>query len=73
MVCPPNKLDGGDKASNIVLRTRQETNAKTARADMENLKISYVNLLGDCLLTSSFLSYLGAFSYEFRMNLMNKM
>ncbi|XP_069071115.1 dynein axonemal heavy chain 10 [Pleurodeles waltl] len=34
--------------------------------DLEELKIKRVKLLGDCLLCSSFLSYEGAFNWEFR-------
>eukprot|EP00899_Mesostigma_viride_P018540 jgi/Mesvir1/26688/Mv20468-RA.1 len=35
-------------------------------ADMETYKGEKVRLLGDCLLTSSFLSYTGAFTFEYR-------
>ena len=34
--------------------------------DLEDLKGQRVRLLGDCLLGSSFLSYEGAFSWDFR-------
>ncbi|XP_021370512.1 dynein heavy chain 10, axonemal-like isoform X1 [Mizuhopecten yessoensis] len=37
--------------------------------DLEELKIKRVKLLGDCLLGSAFLSYVGAFSWEFRSDL----
>jgi dynein heavy chain len=33
---------------------------------LEELKKMRVRLLGDCLLSSAFLSYIGAFSWEFR-------
>lgn len=36
------------------------------KEDLEGLKKKRVRLLGDCLLSSSFLSYLGAFSWDFR-------
>ena len=35
--------------------------------DLADLKVKRVKLLGDCLLGSAFLSYLGAFSVDFRM------
>ena len=34
--------------------------------DLEELKVYRVRLLGDCLLSAAFLSYVGAFSWEFR-------
>ena len=34
--------------------------------ELEELKKTRVRLLGDCLLSSAFLSYAGAFSWEFR-------
>ena len=34
--------------------------------DLEDLKKQRVRLLGDCLISAAFLSYLGAFSWEFR-------
>lgn len=34
--------------------------------DLEELKIYRIRLLGDCLLSAAFLSYVGAFSWEFR-------
>ncbi|XP_064619187.1 dynein axonemal heavy chain 10-like isoform X2 [Lineus longissimus] len=34
--------------------------------DLEELKKMRIRLLGDCLLSSAFLSYIGAFSWEFR-------
>eukprot|EP00961_Rhodomonas_salina_P116295 1565078-Rhodomonas_salina.1 len=40
--------------------------------DINVLRQNFVNLLGDCLMTSSFLSYLGAFSFEFRTKLMDE-
>ena len=36
---------------------------------MDNLHKNRIMLLGDCLVTSSFLSYLGAFSFDFRQSL----
>ena len=42
---------------NIIFRWKEE---------LEELKQKRVRLLGDCLLSSSFLSYLGAFSWDFR-------
>ena len=36
------------------------------KEELEELKQKRVRLLGDCLLSSSFLSYLGAFSWDFR-------
>jgi dynein heavy chain len=38
-------------------------------ADMKELDAKRERLLGDCLLTSSFLSYTGAFTFEFRRDL----
>ena len=37
--------------------------------ELENLKQQRVRLLGDCLLSSSFLSYVGAFSSEYRTSM----
>lgn len=37
--------------------------------DLEELKKKRVQLLGDCLVSSGFLSYVGAFSWEFRNDL----
>ena len=36
------------------------------KEELEELKQKRIRLLGDCLLSSSFLSYLGAFSWDFR-------
>ena len=36
---------------------------------MDNLHKNRIMLLGDCLVTLSFLSYLGAFSFDFRQSL----
>ncbi|VDP76010.1 unnamed protein product [Echinostoma caproni] len=36
------------------------------RRDMEELKVKRVKLLGDCVLGAAFLSYVGAFSWEYR-------
>ncbi|XP_076453104.1 dynein axonemal heavy chain 10-like [Babylonia areolata] len=38
-------------------------------SDLEELKKKRVRLLGDCLVSSAFLSYVGAFSWEFRKDL----
>ena len=38
-------------------------------SDLEELKKKRVRLLGDCLVCSAFLSYVGAFSWEFRKEL----
>ncbi|XP_076108254.1 dynein axonemal heavy chain 10-like isoform X2 [Mytilus galloprovincialis] len=40
--------------------------------DLEELKKKRVKLLGDCLVSSAFLSYVGAFSWEFRMDMVFK-
>ena len=40
--------------------------------DLEELKKTRVRLLGDCLLSSAFLSYLGAFSWEFRRSMLSE-
>lgn len=40
--------------------------------DLEELKKTRVRLLGDCLLSSAFLSYLGAFSWEFRRSMLTE-
>lgn len=40
--------------------------------DLEQLKEKRVRLLGDCLVSSGFLSYVGAFSWEFRNDLVYK-
>ncbi|XP_071945421.1 dynein axonemal heavy chain 10-like [Antedon mediterranea] len=37
--------------------------------DLEELKLRRVRLLGDCLISSAFLSYVGAFTWDFRHNL----
>ena len=37
--------------------------------DLEELKRQRVRLLGDCLLASAFLSYLGAFTWDFRRDM----
>lgn len=37
--------------------------------ELEDLKGKRVRLLGDCLLSSGFLSYVGAFSWEFRSDM----
>ncbi len=34
--------------------------------DLEELKLNRIRLLGDCLLAAAFLSYVGAFSWDFR-------
>jgi len=39
---------------------------------LELLKEQRVRLLGDCLVGSAFLSYVGAFSWEFRNDLVQK-
>lgn len=36
------------------------------RRDLEELKVRRVKLLGDCVLGAAFLSYVGAFSWEYR-------
>ena len=38
--------------------------------DLEELKRKRVRLLGDCLLSAAFLSYLGAFSWDFRREML---
>ncbi len=38
-------------------------------ADLAALAVKRTKLLGDCLLTSSFLSYAGAFTFDFRRRL----
>ena len=40
--------------------------------DLEDLKQQRIRLLGDCLLGAAFLSYVGAFSWEFRTNMVYK-
>lgn len=40
--------------------------------DLEELKQMRIRLLGDCLVAAAFLSYLGAFSWEFRHDLLVK-
>lgn len=40
--------------------------------ELEELRQQRVRLLGDCLVCSAFLSYVGAFSWEFRNDLVNK-
>ena len=37
--------------------------------ELEHLKLSRVQLLGDCLVCAAFMSYVGAFSWEFREKL----
>lgn len=34
--------------------------------DLEELKVRRIRLLGDCLISAAFLSYEGAFSWDFR-------
>jgi len=41
--------------------------------ELEDLKQQRVRLLGDCLLSSSFLSYVGAFSSEYRTSMVYDM
>ena len=43
---------------------------KRWREDLEQLRGQRVRLLGDCMLASSFLSYEGAFSWDFRDEMM---
>lgn len=38
--------------------------------DLEELKRQRIRLLGDCLVSAAFLSYLGAFSWEFRHSML---
>ena len=38
--------------------------------DLEELKRKRIRLLGDCLLAAAFLSYLGAFSWDFRREML---
>ena len=40
--------------------------------DLQELKQKRVRLLGDCLMGSAFLSYVGAFSWEYRTDLLHK-
>jgi dynein heavy chain len=40
--------------------------------DLSDLKKQRVKLLGDCLIGSGFLSYVGAFSWEYRNDLVFK-
>nr|XP_039267660.1 dynein heavy chain 10, axonemal-like [Styela clava] len=40
--------------------------------DLEELKVRRIRLIGDCLVSSAFLSYEGAFSWEFRNNMVYK-
>ena len=40
------------------------------KEDLEDLKQQRVRLLGDCLLSSAFLSYVGAFSWDFRYQML---
>ena len=40
--------------------------------DLEDLKKKRIKLLGDCLVSSAFLSYVGAFSWEFREEMVSK-
>lgn len=40
--------------------------------DLDDLKVYRVKLLGDCLVGSAFLSYVGAFSWEFRDDMVHK-
>ncbi len=37
--------------------------------DLETLKVKRKNLVGDCILTASFLSYMGAFTFNYRKTL----
>ena len=41
-------------------------------SELEDLKTRRIKLVGDCLMASAFLSYQGAFNYEFRFNLLYK-
>ncbi len=40
--------------------------------DLEDLKQQRIRLLGDCLISSAFLSYVGAFSWEYRNEMVYK-
>jgi len=42
------------------------------KQDMDDLHNNRTMLLGDCLVTSSFLSYLGAFNFDFRQHLIRE-
>ncbi|XP_069727356.1 dynein axonemal heavy chain 10 [Phaenicophaeus curvirostris] len=55
------RLDAADK---LIFGLRSENKRWTEEA--EDLEIQKVKLLGDCLLCSAFLSYEGAFNWEFR-------
>ncbi|EDV22455.1 uncharacterized protein TRIADDRAFT_50643 [Trichoplax adhaerens] len=41
------------------------------KVDLDQLKEKRVRLLGDCLLSSAFLCYMGAFSWDFRKEMIN--
>lgn len=41
-------------------------------ADVEKLQSQATRLVGDCLLSASFLSYLGPFTYDFRVSLLQE-
>ena len=40
------------------------------KLDLEDLKQQRIRLLGDCLISAAFLSYLGAFSWDFRHSML---
>ena len=41
--------------------------------DLEDLKNQRIRLLGDCLIGSAFLSYVGAFSWDYRNEMVYKL
>eukprot|EP00762_Andalucia_godoyi_P000034 ANDGO_02412.mRNA.1 Dynein-1-alpha heavy chain len=41
-------------------------------AELEELESARLRLIGDCVLSAGFLSYLGAFTFDFRMNLIQE-
>lgn len=56
-----------DAASKLITGLGSEERRWTS--DMGNLKDNKVKLVGDCLLSSSFLSYCGAFNFELRQKM----
>ena len=45
---------------------------KRWKDDLEELKQKRIRLLGDCLVSAAFLSYVGAFSWDFRHDMLEK-
>lgn len=55
----------------IVYHLKQLLNYFRWRDNQKYLSTEKSKLIGNCLISSGFLSYLGPFTYEYRMNILN--